>query len=110
MSGDDELEALRRRKLLELQKQAEAEQQRRESESQMLAQKEIILRQILTPEAKERLGTVRLAYPDVAENVEGQLIMLAQSGRLQAKIDDSQMRTILSKIMPTRREINIERR
>jgi programmed cell death protein 5 len=110
MGDEDELEALRKRKLQELQ----VHQQQREFEeaqiAQVEAQKQSVLRQILTPEARERLGRIQLAYPDVAENVSNQLIMLAQSGRVQKVIDDATLRQILRKVLPSKREIKIERR
>jgi programmed cell death protein 5 len=110
MGDEDELEALRKRKLQELQ----VHQQQREIEeaqmAQLEAQKQSVLRQILTPEARERLGRIQLAYPDVAENVSNQLIMLAQSGRVQKVIDDATLRQILRKVLPSKREIKIERR
>src|SRR5207244_4696343 len=92
---DDELEAIRRKQLAELQQiqgQAAAEQQYRE---QVQAQRQTILRQILTPEARERLGRIELAYPELKENIENQLIQLAQSGRVQRPIDDPTLRQIL---------------
>jgi len=46
----------------------------------------------------------------VAENVTNQLILLAQSGRVQKVIDDATLRQILRKILPSKREIKIERR
>lgn len=107
---DEELEAIRRRKLMELQQvqdQAMAQQQMRE---QQQAQKQTILRQILTPEARERLGRVELAYPDLADSIENQLIALAQSGRVQRAIDDATLKQILERVMPKKREIKIERR
>ena len=107
---DDDLEAIRRRKLLELQQvqeQAAVQQQMRE---QVLAQKQSILRQILTPEARERLGRVELAYPELAHGIENQLIALAQSGRVAKVIDDAMLKQILERVMPKRREIKIERR
>lgn len=110
MDDEEELEALRRRKLQELQ----IHQQQRELEesqyAQVEAQKQVVLRQILTPEARERLGRIQLAYPDVADNVTNQLIVLAQSGRVQKVIDDTTLRQILRKILPSKREIKIERR
>ena len=109
-AGEDELDAIRRRKLFELQQaqdQAIAQQQMRE---QALAQKQSILRQILTPEARERLGRVELAYPELADGIEGQLIALAQSGRVAKVIDDAMLKQILERVMPKRREIKIERR
>jgi len=107
---DDELEAIRRKKLAELQQiqgQAAAEQQYRE---QVQAQRQTILRQILTPEARERLGRIELAYPELKENIENQLIQLAQSGRVQRQIDDPTLRQILERVIPKRRDIKIERR
>ncbi len=107
---DDELEAIRRRKLMELQQaqdQAMAQQQMREQQE---AQKQTILRQILSPEARERLGRVELAYPELADSIENQLIALAQSGRVQRVIDDATLKQILERVMPKKREIKIERR
>lgn len=107
---EDELEAIRRRKLVELQQaqdQAMAQQQMRE---QAQAQRQQILRQILTPEARERLGRIELAYPELKESIENQLIGLAQSGRVQKVIDDPTLRQILERVIPRRREIKIERR
>ena len=107
---DEELEAIRRRKLMELQQyqdQAAAQQQMRE---QQMAQRQTILRQILTPEARERLGRIELAYPELADSIENQLIALAQSGRVQRAIDDMTLKQILERVMPKKREIKIERR
>ncbi|MBU2565836.1 MAG: hypothetical protein KJ655_06245, partial [Candidatus Thermoplasmatota archaeon] len=47
--------------------------------------------------------------PELAENVENQLILLLQNGRLNQQIDDNSLKMILRKI-GSRREIRIERR
>ncbi len=107
---DAELDAIRRRKLQELQQyqdQAVAQQQMRD---QQMAQRQTILRQILTPEARERLGRIELAYPELADSIENQLIALAQSGRVQRAIDDTTLKQILERVMPKKRDIKIERR
>ncbi len=107
---EDELEAIRRRKMQELQQaqmHAAADQQYRE---QVQAQRQQILRQILAPEARERLGRIELAYPELKESIENQLIALAQSGRVQRAIDDATLRQILERVIPKKREIKIERR
>ena len=109
-NGEDELDAIRRRKFAELQQmqsQAAADQQYRE---QVQAQRQQLLRQILSPEARERLGRIELAYPELKENIENQLIALAQSGRVQRIIDDATLRQILERVIPRRRDIKIERR
>jgi len=110
---DEELEKLRKKKLQELQQQMdlqgtleEQELQREEFEKQ----KKMILRTILTTPARERLGRIKVARPEVAEAVENQLIMLAQNGRLKNKINDEQLRMLLSKLIPKKRDIKIKRR
>ncbi len=107
---EEELEAIRKRKLEELQRLGQQQSFAEEQEAAMRAQRQAVLRQILTPEARERLGRVKLAYPDVAEDLENQLVMLAQSGRVRGVIDDSSLVQILGRLMPKKREIKIERR
>ena len=109
---DDELEAIRKKKLLELQRQQMQQQGAAEEETlkEFEEQKKAILRQILTKDARERLGRIKVARPDMAENIENQLIMFAQSGQLKSKINDQQLRELLSKIIPKKRDIKIRRR
>ncbi len=109
----DDIEAIRKKKLRELQQQQPMFSQDEYEESQQKEfeeQKKNILRAILTDDARERLGRIRAARPELAENLENQLIMLAQSGRLKNKINDEQLRDLLSKILPKKRDITIRRR
>lgn len=110
MAEEDELEALRQRKLQELQVRAQQEAMAQEQAKQIDAQRQMVMRQILTPEARERLANLRMTRPDIVESVENQLIMLVQSGRITQQIDDYTLRQILRKVMPQKREIKIERR
>ncbi len=107
---EKELEAIRRRKLEELQRHSVEREAQEEVAAQAQAQRQTILRQILLPEARERLGRITLAYPDLAQDIENRLIALAQSGRINKAIDDASLRQILRAIIPKKREINIERR
>ncbi|MBS3802595.1 MAG: DNA-binding protein [Candidatus Thermoplasmatota archaeon] len=110
---DDELEELRKKRQQELQQQIDSEESEKHQEAQKEQyeeQKKAILRSILTTDAKQRLSNIKLARPQVGEQIEQQLIMLAQSGRLQQKITDAQLRELLRKIMPKKRDINIRRR
>ena len=111
---DPELEALRQRRMAELQnnqQQAAAQQQAAEQRrQQMEMQKQMILRQILTPDARDRLSNIRAANPERCNAVEMQLIQLAQSGRLQGVVNDDMLRNFLRQVSPQHREITIERR
>lgn len=110
MAEEDELEVLRQRKLQELQLRAQQEVAAQEQNKQLEAQRQMLMRQLLTPEARERLANLRMTRPDVVESVENQLIMLVQQGRITQQIDDYTLRQILRKVMPTKRDIKIERR
>ena len=116
--GDQELSELRERRMREIQDMQmpaqggnmnaayaaqQAEMDRREAERAEL-------RRVLTPEARERLGRIRLAKPEVAQAVEQQVLSLAASGRLARQIDDATLRALLERVTPERREIRITRR
>ncbi|BAB59150.1 hypothetical protein [Thermoplasma volcanium GSS1] len=113
MSDDEELEKIRRRQMEELQRQAMQRQMAEEEEKQReieKARRQQILRQILDPSARERLNNVRLVRPDLADNVENQLIQLASMGRINRIIKESDIIDILSKLTENKREPKIERR
>ncbi|ADB57308.1 DNA-binding protein [Archaeoglobus profundus] len=105
-----ELEEIRRRKMMELQKMREEEIQKEQMKQQIELQKKAILRQILEPEARERLARLKLAHPDIAEAVENQLIFLAQSGRIKNRISDDVLVAILRQIASRKREPRIIRK
>jgi programmed cell death protein 5 len=106
---EEELEEIKRRKLLEY--QARLEEQRRQAElrRQYEIQKRAALQEILTPEARTRLANVRMVRPEFAEQLELQLIQLAQSGRITSKITDEQLKRILERLQAGKRDIKIRR-
>jgi programmed cell death protein 5 len=107
---DPELEALRQRRMADMQQGGQQQAEAKERAKQMEVQKQAMMRQILTPEARDRMANIRAANPEMANSVEMQLIQLAQSGRLPGMINDTMLKDILVKITPQRREITIERR
>ncbi|MFX1271628.1 MAG: DNA-binding protein [Promethearchaeota archaeon] len=105
--SDEELDEIRRRKLASLREEALEEQVREQQIAEAQAQKEAILRQILTPEARSRLTNIRMVKPQVAEQIELQLIQLASSGRLRARVTDEQLKKLLQQITGKERERKI---
>ncbi|MFW9985247.1 MAG: DNA-binding protein [Candidatus Odinarchaeota archaeon] len=106
--SDDELEELRRRKMAELQQQAVAEQQAAQEE-EIRAQRAAVLRQLLTPEARSRLTNLRMVKPAFAEQLENELIRLAQVNRLpEVPITDKTLKTMLSQLRARQRDTKIK--
>ena len=106
---DEELEALRQRRMLELQAQAQEAGMEQAQEEQMRAQREAALRQIFTPEARSRLANIRMAKPEFAANIEDQVIILVQAGRIPVPVTDEVLKTILGQLQDRKREITIKR-
>jgi programmed cell death protein 5 len=109
LSSDEELEELRKKKILELQRQLSSEQQHVEQQRTINAQKENVLRQILTPEARQRMNRIKLVKPEFVERLELQLIQIAQSGRIQLPINDKQLRQMLQQLQPSRTKMTFRR-
>lgn len=109
MSEEEELEALRKKKLLELQRRLSQESQRAQAQQQFEAQKQAVLRRILTTDARQRLTNLRMVKPEFAEQLELQLIQIAQQGRIELPINDKQLKEILVRLQSGRRDIKIRR-
>jgi programmed cell death protein 5 len=106
--SDEELNAIRRRKLQAMQQRSNGEQ-RQSQEEQIEAQKQSLLRQILSPEARQRLTNLKMIKPEFTEQLELQIIQLAQTGKLPIPLSDAQLKKILQQLQPKKREITIRR-
>ena len=107
--SEEEIEELRRRRLLELKRRLAEEQQRVQMQQQIEMQKQAVLRQILTSDARRRLNNLKIVKPEFASQLELQLIQLAQQGRANIPITDEQLKEILIKLQSRRREPKIRR-
>jgi len=107
--SEDELEELRRRKLSALQQKFSEEQRQAQMEQQLELQKQALLRKILTPEARQRLANLKMVRPEFTEQLELQLIQLAQQGKLPIPLTDAQLKQILIQLQSQKRETKIRR-
>ncbi|KAH9424068.1 programmed cell death 5 [Dermatophagoides pteronyssinus] len=114
--GDQELDAIRARRLQELQMQYQGkspgsgmggqgnmnmqEQQRAAQERQEREEdvRNTILTQILSQEARARLSTIALAKPERAKMLENILITNAQRGAIREKLSEEQLINFLEQV------------
>jgi len=107
--SEEELEALRKRRMLELQQRMANEQKQAQAQQQLESQKQALLRRILTPEARRRLTNLNMVKPEFTQQLELQLIQLAQQGRINLPITDEQLKELLVKLQSGRRDYKIRR-
>ena len=107
--SEEELDALRKRRMLELQQRMVEEQKQAQAQQQLESQKQALLRRILTPEARSRLTNLNMVKPEFTEQLELQLIQLAQQGRINLPITDEQLKELLVRLQSGRRDYKIRR-
>ncbi len=106
----DDAEAIKRRKLEELQQQALADEQARRQKVEFELQKQQILRALLSSEARERLTRVKMARKEEGEQIELLLIQLYQQGKITKQVDDAMLKQILERaLMSNKKEFKIRR-
>lgn len=70
--------------------------------------KKQVVKKVLSKEAIERLGRIRVVKPELASQLELYLIQLYQSGKVKGEISDTQLKAFLDAIV-SKREFNIIR-
>jgi len=112
VSSDEELERLRQRRLMEIQAQQQQQEEIQRAQGEAEAQKEALMRKILTPEARQRLANIKIVRPDYAAQLEIQLIQVAQTGRVALPITDEMLKKLLAQLQSqqSQRDIKITRR
>lgn len=97
---EDKLEELKKKKMQDMQG-GDVEGQmdaQKEQEEQMREQLKQIASQILTKEARSRLGNIRAAKPDLASQIELQLVQLYRMGQINGKLSDDELKKLLKSI------------
>jgi programmed cell death protein 5 len=92
-----------------MQKRMAQEQQQFQAKQQFEMQKQAVLRRVLTADARQRLSNLKIVKPEFSEQLELQLIQLAQQGKTSIPITGEQLKDILMRLQSRRREIKIRR-
>jgi len=80
-----------------------------EKDSQIKAQKEMMLKQVLSSEARLRLNNVRMVKSDLADLVENYILNLSVQGKISGQISDDQLKQILSSAQQPKRDFKFNR-
>jgi len=80
-----------------------------EKDSQIKAQKEMMLKQVLSSEARLRLNNVRMVKSDLADLVENYILNLSVKGKISGQISDEQLKQILSSAQQPKRDFKFIR-
>ena len=80
-----------------------------EKDSQLKAQKEVMLKQVLSSDARLRLNNVRMVKPELADLVENYILNLSMQGKISGQISDEQLKQILSSAQQPKRDFKINR-
>ena len=80
-----------------------------EKDSQLKAQKEMMLKQVLSSEARLRLNNVRMVKPDLADLVENYILNLTVQGKISGQISDDQLKQILLSVQQPKRDFKFNR-
>ena len=79
------------------------------NEDQINAQKDMLLKQLLSSEARLRLNNVKMVKPELANMVENYLLGLASQGRSPGQITDDQLKQILLSAQQPKKDFKINR-
>ena len=80
-----------------------------EKDSQLKAQKEMMLKQVLSSDARLRLNNVRMVKPDLADLVENYVLNLTTQGKITGQISDEQLKQILLSVQQPKRDFKFNR-
>ncbi len=80
-----------------------------EKDSQLKAQKEMLLKQTLSGDARLRLNNVRMVKPELADLVENYILNLSVQGKITGQISDEQLKQILLSVQQPKRDFKFNR-
>ena len=80
-----------------------------DNNNELAAQKDQILKQILSSEARMRLNNIKMVKPELSDLVEQYLIGMATQGKIAGQLSDDQLKQILLSIQQPKRDFKINR-
>lgn len=108
-----DIEDLKRKRLEQLKRQqiesASDELAEQAQLQKQIAELETVVKHLFTPEALSRYGNLKAAHPEKAVQL---LVILGQainSGQLKQKINDVQLKELLRRLAPEKKEFRINR-
>lgn len=111
--SDYELEAIKRKKMIELmQKMAQKQQEDKQenTQEQLAEKKEMVLRYVLLPDALNYLDELRKTKPKIVEQIEDAIIVLVAYRKIQRKLDKIDIMRIERKLEGVEPRIMFKRR
>eukprot|EP00884_Botryococcus_braunii_P002386 jgi/Botrbrau1/12148/Bobra.0186s0060.1 len=121
MDGDNELDAIRQKRMAQLMSQygqgqsavSRQDTERQEEEEQAAEEiRQKMLINILQPAARDRLARIGLVKPEKATRIGNTLIQMAQQGRLFEKVSEQKLIDLLEQIDESapKSKVTIQRR
>jgi len=104
----DELEEIKKRRLMELQEQQQGALQENQHLQSQLEQLETFVKQFLSKEALQRYGNIKAANKDKAVQL---LVILGQAieqGQIKEKLSDKALKDLLKQLQPEKKEFKIK--
>jgi len=111
LSSDEELERLKAQRMAELQARQKQVNDQQRAQVEAEAAKQAVLRKLLTTEARQRLSNIKIVRPEFGQQLEMELIQLAQAGKVSIPISDDMLKRLLVQIeeQQKKRDITIRR-
>ena len=92
-----------------MQQKTKEDQTKEQMNSQLELEKQALLNKILTPEAKQRLVNIKIVKPEFIDQLELQIIQLAQQRKISIPLNDVQLKQILIQLQARKHEPKIRR-
>ncbi|XP_066949205.1 programmed cell death protein 5 [Macrobrachium rosenbergii] len=98
MSDDQELAAIRNKRMQELQGMQGQQEQQRERMQQQQQAINGLLNQVLDQQARARLNTIMVAKPEKGKQVESIIVQMATTGQIGGKLSEHDLIGLIEKV------------